>query len=97
MNYTTCFHILNLIESVNFSDGSNTILSNIDRTRTCPFVDDRTRTPYFWLRTIEPNTVFTTFTKLLIELTRTSCPIYKKPCFDPSNSPNKLNKRLLKG
>ena len=72
MNYTTCFHILNLIESVNFSDGSNTILSNIDRTRTCPFVDDRTRTPYFWLRTIEPNTVFTTFTKLLIELTRTS-------------------------
>ena len=30
--------------------------SNIERTRTCSFVDDRTRTPYFWLRTIEHRT-----------------------------------------
>ena len=27
--------------------------SNIERTRTCSFVGVRTRTPYFWLRTIE--------------------------------------------
>ena len=47
--------------------------SNIERTRTCSFVDDRTRTPYFWLRTnFEPNRAFTIFTKLLIELTRTA-------------------------
>ena len=30
--------------------------SNIERTQTCSFVDDRTRTPYFWLRTIEHRT-----------------------------------------
>ena len=41
------------------SDGSNTILlnelehhfSNIERTRTCSSIDDRTQTPEFWLRT----------------------------------------------
>ena len=31
--------------------------SNIERTRTCSFVGDRTRTPYFWLRTIEHRTL----------------------------------------
>ena len=39
------------------SDGSNTILSNelehhfsnIERTRTCSLIGNRTRTPYFWL------------------------------------------------
>ena len=30
--------------------------SNIERTRTCSFVGNRTRTPYFWLRTIEHRT-----------------------------------------
>ena len=25
--------------------------SNIERTRTCSFIGDRTRTPYFWIRT----------------------------------------------
>ena len=45
------------------SDGSNTILSNIERTwtsffelrrtRTCSSIGNQTRTPYFWLRSIE--------------------------------------------
>ena len=51
------------IEKVNnmVSDGSNTILSNIDllehhfsnieQTRTCSSIGDRTRLPKFWLRT----------------------------------------------
>ena len=30
--------------------------SNIERTRTCSSIGDRTRTPYFWLRTIEHRT-----------------------------------------
>ena len=30
--------------------------SIIERTQTCAFVHDRTRTPYFWLRTIEHRT-----------------------------------------
>ena len=30
--------------------------SKIEWTRTCSFVNDRTRTPYFWLRTIEHQT-----------------------------------------
>ena len=69
------------------SDGSNTILSNIDRTRTSYF-EHRTNSNMFicwWSNSntlflasndrtsnFEPNTVFTTFTKLLIELTWTS-------------------------
>ena len=32
------------------SDGSNTILSNIERTPTFSSIVDRTRPPYFWLR-----------------------------------------------
>ena len=38
---------------------SNTILSNIEQTRTlffCSSIGDRTRTPYFWLRTYEHRT-----------------------------------------
>ena len=70
------------------SDGSNTILSNIDRTRTS-FFEHRTNSNvfiYWWSNSntlflasnertsnIEPNRAFTKFTKLLIELTRTSC------------------------
>ena len=30
--------------------------SNIERTRTCSSIGDRTRTPYFWLRTVEYRT-----------------------------------------
>ena len=41
--------------------------SNIEWTRTCSFVGDRTRTSNF-----EPNRAFTTLTKSHIELTRTS-------------------------
>ena len=43
--------------------------SNIERTRTCSFFDDQTRTPYFWLRMIERSNIKPTFTKLLIKLT----------------------------
>ena len=69
------------------SDGSNTILSNIDRTRTS-FFEHRTNSNMFicwWSNSntlflasnertsnIEPNRAFARFTKLLIELTRTS-------------------------
>ena len=46
-----------LVTASQISDGSNTILSNIERTRTsfiertrtCSSIGDRTRTPYFWL------------------------------------------------
>ena len=51
---------------------SNTILLNIERTRTRSSIGDRTRTPYFWLQMIEHNRAFTRFTKLLIKLTQTS-------------------------
>ena len=65
------------------SDGSNTILSNIEWTQTSFYEyqtnsnGDRTRRPYFWLLTIEhrnfePNMAFTRFTKLLFKLTRAS-------------------------
>ena len=52
----------------------NIIFSNIERTWTCSSIGDRTRTPYFWLRTNEHRTkkAFTIFTKSLIELTQTS-------------------------
>ena len=69
------------------SDGSNTILSNIDRTRTS-FFEHRTNSNvfiYWWSNSntlflasndrtsnFEPNRAFTRFTKLLFELTRTS-------------------------
>ena len=69
------------------SDGSNTILSNIDRTRTS-FFEHRTNSNvfiYWWSNSntlflasneqtsnIKPNRAFTKFTKLLIELTQTS-------------------------
>ena len=48
--------------------------SNIERTRTCSSIGDRTRTPFFGFErtNIEPNRAFTKFTELLIELTRTS-------------------------
>ena len=51
--------------------------SNFEQTRTCSDIDDRTRSPHFWLRTIKrsnfkPNRAFTRFTKLLFDLTRTS-------------------------
>ena len=46
--------------------------SNIKRTQTFSSIGDRTRTPYFWLRTNEHNRSFTRFTRLLIELTQTS-------------------------
>ena len=50
-----------LILLMKISDGSNTILLNINRTRTS-----------FFESNIEPNRAFTKFTKLIIELTRTS-------------------------
>ena len=69
------------------SDGSNTILSNIERTLTS-FFEHRTNSNvfiYWWSNSktlflasndptlnFKPNRAFTTFTKLLIELTRTS-------------------------
>ena len=69
------------------SDGSNTILSNIERTRTS-FFEHRTNSNvfiYWWSNSntlfmasndrtsnFEPNRAFTRFTKLLFELTRTS-------------------------
>ena len=52
-----------LLILVDFSDGSNNILANIKRTRTSFFehransIGDRTRTPYFWLRTNEHQTL----------------------------------------
>ena len=54
------------------SDGSNTILSNIERTQMCLSIGDQSRTPYFLLcrMNIEPNWAFTRFSKPLIELTR---------------------------
>ena len=47
---------------------------NIEQTRTCSSIGDRTRTSYHWLRTsnFEAHRAFTRFTKLLIELTRKS-------------------------
>ena len=77
-----------LLHSVKIiSDGSNTILSNIDRTRTS-FFEHRTNSNVFicwWSNSntlflasndrtsnFEPNRAFTTLTKSLIELTRTS-------------------------
>ena len=69
------------------SDGSNTILSNIEQTRTSCF-KHRTNLNVFiywwsnsntlflasndWTSNFEPNRAFTRFTKLHIELTRTS-------------------------
>ena len=35
---------------------SNIIFSNVERTWTCSSIGDRTRTPYFWLRSIEHRT-----------------------------------------
>ena len=45
--------------------------SNIERTRTCSSIGDRTQIPYFWLQmsNFEPNRAFTRFTKLFIEPT----------------------------
>ena len=37
---------------------SNIIFSNVERTRTCSSIRNRTRTPYFWLLTIELRTLF---------------------------------------
>ena len=62
------------------SDGSNTILSNIDQTRTSNKLERvhllviELEHPIFGFErtNIEPNRAFTKFTKLLIELTRTS-------------------------
>ena len=62
------------------SNGSITILSNIERTRTSFFEHWKNSNMfiYWWSNSnertsnIEPNRAFTTFTKLLIELTRTS-------------------------
>ena len=70
-----------------FSDGMNTILSNIKRiqtlflnvqqTRTCSSIDNQTWTLYFWLwpieyQTLNPAGPITRFNKLLIEQTPTS-------------------------
>ena len=48
--------------------------SNIERTRTCSSIGDRTRKPYFWLRTNEhwTSNLIGLSSKLLIELTPTS-------------------------
>ena len=78
------FHSL---KSITNSDGSNTIFSNIERTRT-PFFEHWTNSNlfiYWWsdsntlflasndrTSNFEPNTVFITFTKLLTKLTQTS-------------------------
>ena len=48
--------------------------SNIERIQTCSSIGDQIQTSYFGFEqtNIEPNRAFTRFTKLLIELTRTS-------------------------
>ena len=47
------------------------LFSNIEQTRRCSSIDDRTRTPEFWLR-INEHRILKAFTRLFIEPTQTS-------------------------
>ena len=58
-SYIIPFHaVLPIINFLYFTskNDSNVIFSNIERTRTCSSIRNRTQTPYFWLRTIEHRT-----------------------------------------